>query len=156
MRPRIHPPKRCASLIFVLRVVPAQRRPGRSNRPKIDSIIYSLGFGNRESRVDFFALSIPILVYNSCFRPIQRASWGDRKSRHENMSYSLGLESKGRKNRLEFLDFQTLSYKYRNQFRSIFSLHAPLGWKHPEHEEGSRDTLTRRSFPNLYLHPRTH
>ena len=119
----------------MLRVVPAQRRPGRSNRPKIDSIIYSLGFGNRESRVDFFALSIPILGYNSCFRPIQRASWGDRKSRHENMSYSLGLESKGRKNRLEFLDFQTLSYKYRNQFRSIFSLHAPLGWKHPEHEE---------------------
>ena len=94
---------------FVLRVSPAQRRrPGRSNRPKIDSIIYSLGFGNRESRVDFFALSIPILSYNSCFRVSIFCPPNSRAGLVENMSYSLGLESKGRKNRLEILDFQIL------------------------------------------------
>ena len=90
---------------------PAQRRPGRSNRPKIDSIIYSLGFGNRKSRVDFFALSIPILSYNSCFRVSIFCPPNSRAGLVENMSYSLGSESKGRKNRLEILDFQILSYK---------------------------------------------
>ena len=63
------------------------------------------------------------------------------------MSYSLGLESKGRKNRLEILDFQTLSYKSWNHFRSIFSDQTPLGWRHPEHEEksGSQAGLTKSS-----------
>ena len=84
---------RARFLTAARRVVPAQRRPGRSNRPKIDSIIYSLGFGNRESRVDFFALSIPILGYKLCIRPIRRAFWGDRKSRHRNMSYRLRAQS---------------------------------------------------------------
>ena len=58
---------------------PAAR--ARKKSTEIDSGIYSLGFGNRETRVDFFALSIPILSYNSCFRPIQRASFGGTENR---------------------------------------------------------------------------
>ena len=88
---------------------PAAR--ARKKSTEIDSGIYSLGFGNRETRVDFFALSIPILSYNSCFRVSIFCPPNSRAGLVENMSYSLGLESKGRKNRLEILDFQILSYK---------------------------------------------
>ena len=128
---------------------PAAR--ARKKSTEIDSSIYSLGSGNRETRVDFFALSIPILSYNSCFCVSIFCPPKTRAGLVEYITYSLGLESKGRKNRLEFLDFQTLSYKYRNQFRSIFCDHAPLGWKHPEHE-GRQQACARQKRPSSKNH----